>query len=215
MNNRPVPDQRDLWIATYDELPTGGGAPSAFAVTCLELLPPLSRILELGCGAGNDAAAFAAAGHTVIATDFATNAIATNRARLAATPNLAFEEMRIEKPYPYPDAAFDAVYAHLTLHYYRHDITCSILKEIRRVLRPGGRLMFACKSPGDPAWCRGVELEPDMFDLHGKVRHFFRESYARELLAEDFTDIDVTSHTGKLYRQKSGWITATARTTTE
>jgi SAM-dependent methyltransferase len=214
MNDRPVPDQRGLWIATYDEHRPGTGAPSAFAVTCLDLLPPLSHILELGCGAGNDAAAFAAAGHTVIATDFAPNVIAANRARLADLSNLAFEEMRIEKPYPFPDAALDAVYAHLTLHYYFHDITSTIVREIRRVLRPGGWLMFACKSPDDPAWGRGVEIEPDMFDLNGKVRHFFTPDYARALLADGFTDIQVASHRGRIYGTKSGWITATARTAT-
>lgn len=211
MSQRPVPDQRDLWIATYDAPQAGSGAPSAFARTCLDLLPPGSRVLELGCGRGQDAAAFATAGHTVVATDFAPNVLAANRERFAHVPDLTFTEMRIDAPYPFPDAAFDAVYAHLTLHYYKHDITMSILREIRRVLRPGGWLLFACKSPDDPAWGRGVELEPGMFDLNGKVRHFFSAEYARELLADRFTDVEITAHRGRLHRQKAGWITATAR----
>jgi SAM-dependent methyltransferase len=205
------PDQRDLWIAAYANDQGANIQKSRFAEECLALLPPASRILELGCGPGADAEAFARAGHSVTATDFVPAVIAANRNRHADNPNLTFAEMRIDAPYPFANHAFDAVYAHLTLHYYRHDITTGILREIRRVLRPGGSLLFACKSPQDPAWGKGTELEPDMFDFHGKVRHFFSEDYARALLSDDFTEIQVTSHTGKLYRQRAGWITVIAQ----
>ncbi len=211
MSNPALPDQRDLWIAVYGDNDISHGKPSALVAPCLNLLPPASRILELGCGAGQDAEAFAVAGHTVIATDFVTGLIATNQARLARLPGLEFRDMRIDAPYPFADATFDAVYAHLTLHYFPHDITLSIVAEIHRVLRPGGWLMFACKSTDDPAWGRGVEIEPDMFALNGKVRHFFTETYARSLLEPGFHALDISSHTGKLHRQKSGWMTAMAR----
>lgn len=204
-------DQRDLWIAAYGATPEPASKPSAFVESCLPLLHPGARVLELGCGTGVDAETFARAGHTVLATDFVPGVIEANRTRLRDVPNLAFEMRRIDWPYPDPDGAFDAVYAHLTLHYFTHDITLAIIAEIRRVLRPGGLLLFACKSPDDPAWGNGIELEPDMFDFHGKVRHFFSEDYARGFLAERFTDVVVDSHTGKLYRQRAGWITVVAR----
>ena len=208
-----LPDQRELWVAAYKLIPSRQHKVSAFVETCLPLLAPNAQVLELGCGGGDDAEAFAQAGHTVIATDFVTSLIERNRDRLDL-PNLTFETMRIDEPYPYPNASFDAVYAHLTLHYYRDAETREIIREIRRVLRPGGWLMFACKSPQDPAWGKGEEIEPDMFNAHGKIRHFFRPDYAQSLLDDGFTDIRIASHTGKLYRQKSGWITAIARTTT-
>jgi SAM-dependent methyltransferase len=213
MSHPEPPDQRDLWIAAYDHDPTLAGKTSRFIDDCLAVLPPTSRVLELGCGPGWDAAAMARAGHTVTAIDFAPNVIAANRERYSGIPNLTFIEGRIDSPYPFPNAAFDAVYAHLTLHYYRDAATRDIFTEIRRVLTPGGLLLFACKSPQDPAWGRGVEIEPDLFDLNGKVRHFFSEDYARSLLADGFTEIRTDSHTGKLYRQKAGWITAIARAT--
>jgi SAM-dependent methyltransferase len=205
-----LPDQRDLWAETYGESPAPAARTSAFVEACLQVLPPASHILELGCGTGVDAEAFANAGHTVIATDFVPAVIATAQARDALIPELTFREMRIDRPFPFADAEFDAVYAHLTLHYYTHAKTREIVTEIHRVLKPGGLILFACKSPADPAWGRGTEVEPNLFDFHGKVRHFFTEEYAREILTDGFTDIIVTSHTGKLYRQKSGWITAIA-----
>lgn len=205
------PDQRDIWISAYGETTETAAKPSAFASRCLTLLLPGSRILELGCGTGADAEAFARAGHTVIATDFVPGVIEGNRTRLSDVPNLGFETRRIDEPYPEANGAFDAVYAHLTLHYFSHDLTLRVFAEIHRVLRPGGFLLFACKSPADPAWGKGIELEQDMIDFHGKVRHFFSEDYARLLVADRFTDVNVESHAGKLYRQRAGWITVVAR----
>ncbi len=204
-------DQRDLWIANYGDTPVPPPRTSTFVTTCLARLGPHSRILELGCGGGTDAEAFAGAGHEVVATDFVPAVIAGNRERLGHLPNLTFAIMRIDQPYPYGDATFDAVYAHLTLHYFDHDITTSIVAEIHRVLKPGGWLLFACKSPDDPSFGKGIEIEPDMFDFHGKVRHFFSEKYAQHLLTKCFTDVEIQSHRGKLYRQRAGWITVAAR----
>lgn len=206
-------DQLDLWIANYGPSPAPGESPSAFLASCLPLLTHPSRILELGCGGGADAGALARAGHAVTATDFVPAVVHANWKRLGHLPNLTFETMRIDEPYPYADASFDAVYAHLTLHYFPHDITVDILKEIRRVLMPGGLLLFACKSPDDPSYGKGIEIEPDMFDFHGKVRHFFSEEYTRTLLAGNYADVEIRSHRGKLYRQRAGWITAVARAT--
>jgi SAM-dependent methyltransferase len=205
-----TPDQRELWIAQYGDTPNPA-KPSAFVEPCLELLPAGARILELGCGTGTDAVEFVRAGHTVVATDFVPAVIGANRERHADLPTLTFQEMRIDEPFPFPDQSFDAVYAHLTLHYYPDVQTREIITEIRRVLAPSGWLMFACKSSADPAWGKGTEIEPDMFDFHGKVRHFFTADYARSLLESGFTAIDIQEHAGKLYKQKSGWITAIAQ----
>lgn len=211
MTTSGIPDQRDLWIANYQETQAQQPSISTFAETCLSVLSPGSRILELGCGGGTDSAALASAGHTVIATDFVAEVIDSNRELFTHLPNLGFETMRIDEPYPHPIHTFDAVFAHLTLHYYPDIETRAIIREIRLVLKPGGWLMFACKSPQDPAWGKGIEIEPDMFNFHGKIRHFFSEAYARDLLTEGFADVQVQSHTGKLYRQRAGWITAIAR----
>jgi SAM-dependent methyltransferase len=213
MTRSPTPDQRDRWIEAYRFTSKLRAGPSRFVTQCLQLVEPRSSILELGCGAGIDANAFADGGHIVHATDFVPSVVETNRTRYRDTPNLTFAEMRIDAPYPFPDATFDAIYAHLTLHYFTGEVTREIIGEITRVLRPGGWLLFACKSPSDPAWGRGVEIEPDMFELNGKVRHFFSEDYARNLLEARFQDIEVTSHRGRLYLQRSSWITATARKT--
>lgn len=213
MSTPDLPDQQPLWVANYDVRAGLSDKPSAFLTEVLATLSAASRVLELGCGPGIDAAALAQAGHEVTALDFAANVIARNQGQFAGQPNLHFIEGRIDAPYPFPDDAFDAVYAHLTLHYYRDAVTRAIFAEIRRVLAPGGWLFFACKAPGDPAHGRGIEIEPNLFDLNGKVRHFFTPEYAESLLSSGFTDILVAPHTGKLYGHRSTWITAISRAT--
>jgi len=206
-------DQRNLWIANYGSRPAVAEHASVFSAQYLPLLPTASSILELGCGRGADAEAFARAGHTVTATDFVPAVIEDNQKRLGHMPNLVFQSMRIDRPYPYDADTFDAAYAHLTLHYFTHDITQSVVTEIHRVLKPGGLLLFACKSPADPAHGKGREIEQDMFDFHGKIRHFFSEDYVRGLLTGIFQIVAIESHRGKLYRQRAGWITVAARAT--
>lgn len=207
-----IPDQRDVWTATYDIQPEGDPKPSAFLDGCAPFIPHGSRVLELGCGAGVDAVALAALGHEVMATDFVAEIIARNREWHGANPRLHFRQMRIDEPFPLGDAAFDAVYAHLTLHYFTDEVTRAVFRELRRVLRPGGMLMFACKSDRDPLYGAGIEIEPDLFNLDGKIRHFFSEAYARACLVDGFALDRLESKSGHLYGKPSAWITVLAHT---
>jgi SAM-dependent methyltransferase len=212
MTDTTPPDQHDLWSHIYRDEPGSHEHGSGFPHAARSRLTRPGRILELGCGTGDDAAAFAQAGHTVIATDFAEHVIAANRDRWAGLPTLDFRVMRTDEPYPFAVAAFDAVYAHLTLHYFTDEVTRRIVAEIRRVLKPGGLLLFACKSPQDPLYGQGEPIEPDMFVYpNGQVRHFFSDAYARTLLAEGFTNVEITAHRGTLYDDASAWITVVAR----
>ena len=209
--SRQPPDQQRLWSQAWEHRDGTNSGPSAFFGECAPLVPPGARILELGCGQGADAAAFAALGHEVTATDFVAGVIERNSRRHAGQPRLEFQHMRIDEPFPFATAAFDVVYAHLTLHYFTGAVTRRIFKEIHRVLRSGGMLMFACKSNHDPLHGRGIEIEPDMFALDGKVRHFFSDASTRACLADGFVLDRLESRTGHLYGAPSAWITAIAR----
>src|ERR1700683_3267539 len=101
------------------------------------------RILDAGCGAGPISAALRERGATVAAFDSSTKMLELARKRLGPDTDLRMADLG--SPLPYPDGAFDDVIEALVLHYLE-DWT-GPLAELRRVLRPGGRLIAAVDHP--------------------------------------------------------------------
>ncbi len=104
-----------------------------------------SSVLEIGCGSGRYALHIAETfGCVVIGLDLNAEGI-RNASALAQQQNLSerarFQLCDVSQPLPFVDATFDAVYS--------NDVLCHIpsrlalLCEIRRVLKPGGRLIFS------------------------------------------------------------------------
>lgn len=75
--------------------------------------------------------------------DSSTKMLELARKRLGPDTDLRMADL--SSPLPYPDGAFDDVIAALVLHYLE-DWT-GPLTELRRVLRPGGRLIAAVDHP--------------------------------------------------------------------
>jgi ubiquinone/menaquinone biosynthesis C-methylase UbiE len=205
-------DQRRWWDRDYQRLRPGREtAASRFAVRVAGMLLPGSTLLELGCGPGDDSAYFARAGHRVLAADFASAALTGARREHASASGPDFLLLDMRAPLPVQDHCCDAVYARLSLHYFTDAVTRGVFAEIRRVLRPGGLLAFICKSTSDPLYGQGEAVEPDMFLRHGKVRHFFSEAYARELLTPGFHITELSSGPEQVYGGMSDIVTAIAR----
>ncbi|MEV6560314.1 class I SAM-dependent methyltransferase [Nocardia sp. NPDC051756] len=101
------------------------------------------RILDAGCGSGPIFAALRDRGAIVTGFDASTKMVELARQRLGADAALHVAE--IGSPLPFPDAEFDDVIASLVLHYLE-DWTAP-LTELRRVLKPGGRLIISVNHP--------------------------------------------------------------------
>src|SRR3989344_3640256 len=104
-------NQRQLWNEEHEQ---GGvdhysSEPTDFAREVLAIVKPTSKILELGCGVGNDAVAFAKAGHIITATDFSEVAVMKNRERFSAVKNLTFTVLDIARPMGFEDNSFEVV----------------------------------------------------------------------------------------------------------
>lgn len=180
-------DQQAMWNQNHANNTHGSmiGKPQKFAEEVAPFIKPGMKLLELGCGVGSDATYFAERGADVTATDFSDVVIEQDKAR-GRKPNLTFQAVDISQPLPFNDGAFDAVYAHLSLHYYNEAMTTDVFKEIARVLKPDGMLFFSCKSVHDPLYGQGNEVEPGVFDRNGHLRHFFSVDYTKTLLAAEF-----------------------------
>ncbi|HLF93101.1 MAG TPA: methyltransferase domain-containing protein [Planctomycetota bacterium] len=103
-------------------------------------------LLDVGCGTGVVAITAARAGAKVTGLDLTPELLAQARqhAPLAGVPEIAWHEGDAEA-LPFPDASFDAVlsqFGHMFAP--RPEVA---LKEILRVLKPGGRIAFATWPP--------------------------------------------------------------------
>lgn len=109
------------------------------------------KLLDVGSGAGHSTLHFARAGADITGLDLTREMVETGR-RLAAAEGLAnarFERGDAEDM-PFADDAFDLLTCRLCAHHFA-DVPAA-LAEMRRVLRPGGRLLL-CDSmaPEDDA----------------------------------------------------------------
>jgi len=103
-------------------------------------LQPGERVLELGCGTGSMwRGVTLPESCRVTLTDYSEGMLAEARANAA---HLCADFAAVDaQAIPFPDASFDVVIANMML-YHVPDIALA-LREIRRVLRPGGRFIAA------------------------------------------------------------------------
>ena len=96
-------------------------------------------VLEIGCGIATDGLEFARNGANYIGVDLTPQSIelAKERFGLFGVPG-KFEVANAEERLPFPDATFDHIYSFGVIHH--SPVPERIVREIRRVLRPGGTL---------------------------------------------------------------------------
>lgn len=101
------------------------------------------RILDAGCGSGPLSAALRDRGAIVTGLDSSAGMLELARRRLGDDADLHLADLG--RPLPFPDGAFDDVIASLVLHYLED--WAAPLAELRRILRPGGRLIASVDHP--------------------------------------------------------------------
>lgn len=148
--------------------------PNFFIEEIIDQIPTGSRVLDLGAGTGRDSLYLAERGRKVVAADFSEFALeyfAEDATRLGVEQMVLSVEAT---PFPFDGASFDAVYAHLSLHYMPTDATAATFAEVARVLRGGGRFFALLNSVRDPELGTGREIEPSYFELEpGNRKRFF------------------------------------------
>ena len=105
---------------------------------------PGERILDLAAGTGTSSVPFSRAGATVVPTDFSLGMLRVGKRREPYLPFVAGDGMRL----PFRDGVFDAATISFGLRNI-HDRMAG-LRELLRVVRPGGRLVVCEFS--QPTW---------------------------------------------------------------
>ena len=121
------------------------------------------RVLELGCGSGNDAARLARAGFEVVAVDASAEAIGIARKH----QGVEFLVADMTEPLPFADASFDAVMANVSLHMFPDALT--------RAHRTRSSATASCSSTTRRTPARRPAREPSRYVLE----HVSRVSSSR------------------------------------
>ena len=101
------------------------------------------QILDAGCGSGPLFAELRDRGALVTGIDASTEMLQLARQRLGPEADLRVGDLA--DPLPFPTGSFDDVMACLVLHYLED--WAATLNELRRVLRPSGRLIVSVDHP--------------------------------------------------------------------
>ncbi|MCU7821082.1 class I SAM-dependent methyltransferase [Kitasatospora sp. DSM 101779] len=182
--------QREHWQRTYGRHPgMYGEEPSDPARHAARVFAAAGarQVLELGAGHGRDALFFADGGLRVAAADFSEVGLrqlrdAAERRGTADRTGAAVCDVRA--PLPFADGSVDGVFAHmlfcmaLTTAELR-----SLVGEVRRVLRPGGSLVYTVRHTGDAHAGVGTGHGDGIREHGGFAVHFFSRALV-ETLAE-------------------------------
>jgi SAM-dependent methyltransferase len=143
---------------------------------------PGERVLDLGCGAGRFVAALREAGVDVVGVELAGAALERARANAPGTDDGSL---------PLEHASIDLVWCSEVLEHVPD--TAHLLLEVRRVLRPGGRLLVTVP---DHRRLRTALIALTRFEAHfdplgQHVRFYTRRSLAATLEHAGFEDVRV------------------------
>jgi len=107
---------------------------------------PEDTVLDVACGPGLLACAFARVARHVTGIDLTPAMLEQARAlqRQQGLENLTWQEGDV-LPLPYADDSFSIVSARFAFHHFLDPL--AVLKEMRRVCRPGGRVVVADSAP--------------------------------------------------------------------
>jgi ubiquinone/menaquinone biosynthesis C-methylase UbiE len=134
---------RDIFLPLYDPLQwLLGGDSLKRPLIQQALLKPGMRALDIGCGTGSLTLLLKELHPAVevvgLDPDSKALVLAKGKARRAGL------EIKLDKGFsdqlPYPDASFDKVFSSLMFHHLKAEEKAATLREVRRVLKPGGSL---------------------------------------------------------------------------
>jgi SAM-dependent methyltransferase len=172
--------QHQKWLETFasraDYLGSEPSEPGRAALGRF-LAAGVAELLELGPGQGRDTLLFAAAGIHVIALDYAEPGLAQIAAKAEDAmvgPAIRPLVADVRAPLPVADESVDACYAHML---FCMALTTTEIErltaEVRRVLRPGGLLVYTVRTTADAHYGTGIDHGDDRWETGGFIVHFF------------------------------------------
>lgn len=122
-------------------------------------------VWDLGCGGGRHTAFFAREGYRAFGSDFSAPALDAARQLLVRESLQAGLCLANAKYTPFADCVFDAVVAYGSLYYLKMTDMAHAIKEIHRVLKPGGHCFVLTRTDSDYRYGKGAKIDEKSYLL--------------------------------------------------
>ncbi|MFL6413196.1 MAG: class I SAM-dependent methyltransferase [Nitrososphaeraceae archaeon] len=151
----------------------------------------VKKVLELGAGHGRDTMFFASNGIEVDALDYSLVAIdILNKIAKDKRLPIKSQTFDVKNPLPFADGYFDAAYSHMLFNMrFSEDELHFAFSEIRRVLKPEGLNFLSVRNHHDKSYCKGIEVDKEIFDIDGFQIRFFAEREIQDLISAEGFEI--------------------------
>lgn len=177
-----------------------------------------SRVLDVGCGFGNNLTPFLVKGCPCAGTEVTPAMAEQTRAILADRGFDADIRPGLNQDLPFTDNSFDLLLSTSVLHYEPSaaDVRAA-LQEYRRVLAPGGRLFIMTVAPEHAILQKAERLGEGRYRIRDydfrDGETFFcleTEDNARRVIADYFTQVEIGRVTEQLMKHRLDWFLITA-----
>jgi len=167
-------------------------------------IDPGQRVLDLGCGTATLTLMLKQAhpGATVIGLDGDAKILEIGRAKARRTGVDITLDEGMAYQLPYPDESFDRVLSSLVLHHLNPEDKRRALREVYRVLRPGGELHVVDFGQPHTAWGRLVapvmgRFEQASDNIKGRLPDMYRHA--------GFENVDEAAHFATIFGTLAGY----------
>lgn len=185
------------WDSDFDKYIETEKNPSPLAHKAYQYIKKhnVSRMLEIGPGAGRDTIFFYMKNLEVTALDISSKMLDYLREKL---PNLQTIHADIRQGVKnLPEESYDCIYARLSLHYFNDEDTKKIFNELYRILKKDGLIFLEVRSAKDDKYDEAEKIDDFTYKTpYGGYGHLFTEPALREK-AQRFKILEIEELTCK------------------
>ena len=208
-------DNQKFWNARIDEEKyLWGKEPTINSLKLIELMPPKDKlVLDLGGAYGRDSVYLAKKGFQVICADLSEKAISLGK-KWAKEENVSEKiDFKLIDFFDnsFEDNSFDAIISFNFLHLFLEEKRKEIIKELARITKENGLIVFSNFSTKEAQYGKGKEYEKNTFHTKGKPVHFFGKQELTDLFEEHFkikelTEKEIFEDHGGLKHSHIEWL---------
>lgn len=177
--------------------------PTIFGEWALQYFPSSGKVLDAGCGQGQDTKLFAEKGYSVVAADFSETALKFSEEKMPAElkPKIEYRHIDLSEHLPFEESSFEVVYSHMASHYFDAAGTQRLFDEYFRVLKPGGVLLLLLNTVHDAEIANGTKLEDDFYQIGDMKKRFFSAASVRAFASK--FEIVLADEEGETYKDRA------------